>query len=89
MRSKYSFEIMDLDDGLVAVPIGDGADQFHGVLKVNETAVSILKLLEQDTSEEKIVDALMQEYSGDKAQITNYVHAFVKKLIDEGVVALP
>ena len=86
MKAKYSFEIMDLDDGLVAVPVGDGAEQFHGVLKVNESAVSILKLLEKETDEEKIVEALLEEYEGDKGSIACFVHGFVEKLKTEGVV---
>ena len=86
MKTKFSFEIMDLDDGLVAVPVGDSASQFHGVLKVNETAVAILKLLEKDTTEDAIVDTLLQEYSEDKEQIAGYVHEFVEKLIKEGIV---
>ena len=86
MKAKFNFEIMDQDDEMVAVPVGDGAEQFHGVLKVNETAVAILKLLAQDTDEEKIVDALLQEYEGDKAGIVGYVHEFVEQLKAEGIV---
>ena len=86
MKAKFNFEIMDLDDEMVAVPVGDGAEQFHGVLKVNETAVAILKLLAQDTDEEKTVDALLQEYEGDKAGIVGYVHEFVEQLKAEGIV---
>lgn len=86
MKAKYSFEIMDLDDGLVAVPVGDGAEQFRGVLKVNESAVAILKLLEKETTEEAIVDALMKEYDGEKETITNFVNEFVETLKTEGVV---
>ena len=44
---------MNLDDGLVAVPVGEGAQQFQGVLKVNETAMAILKMLENDITEEE------------------------------------
>ncbi len=86
MKTKYFFEIMDLDDAKVAVPVGNGAEQFHGVLKVNETAVAILKLLVEDTTEEAIVDALMKEYTGEKAEITGYVHEYIGKLITEGIV---
>ena len=87
MKTKFSFEVMDLDDGMVAVPVGEGANHFHGVLKVNETAVSILKLLEKETTEEAIVDELLKEYTGNKEQMTGYVHEFVQKLIEEGIVA--
>ena len=86
MKAKYCFEIMDLDDELVAVPIGEGADAFHGVLKVNETAAAILKIMEQDTTEERIVDSLMQEYDGEKTQIGVYVHEFIKDMIAKGIV---
>ena len=86
MKAKYSFEVMDLEDGLVAVPVGDGAEQFRGVLKVNESAVAILKLLEKETTEEAIVDALMKEYDGEKEAITNFVKEFIETLKTEGVV---
>ena len=86
MKAKYSFEIMDLEDGLVAVPVGDGAEQFHGVLKVNESAVEILKLLEQETSEDAIVETLRKEYEGEKETIAEYVHSFIVPMKNEGVV---
>ena len=86
MKAKYSFEFMNLDDEMVAVPIGDYAEQFHGVIKLNETAFAILKLLEKDMTENEIVEALLLEYSGEKAQIVDYVHGFLKKMVLEGVV---
>ena len=87
MKSKYQFEIMDLEDGLVAVPVGSNGQQFHGILKVNETATSILKLLEHDTSEEAITNSLIKEYTGDHEEIAMYVHAFLEMLITEGILA--
>ena len=86
MKSKYFFEIMELEDGMVAVPVGEGANQFHGVLKLNETALEILKLLEQETTERNIVDTLMKEYAGEKEDISGYVHEYIEKLKTEGVV---
>ena len=87
MKAKYTFEIMDLDDGLVAVPVGDGADQFHGVLKVNETAAAILKLIEQETTEEEIVDALLKEYNGNREEVAACVREYLETLNTEGVIA--
>ncbi|MBR0219156.1 MAG: PqqD family protein [Clostridia bacterium] len=86
MKTKYQFETMDLDDVLVAVPVGEGAEAFKGVLKVNETAAAILKLLAQDTTEEAIVSELLKEYAGDKAEIAAYVHEYIEKLAAEGLV---
>lgn len=86
MKAKYSFEFMNLDDGLVAVPVGNNNGEFHGVLKLNETAAFILKLLDNETSETEIVDALLKEYNGDKDEISKYVHQYIEKLISEGIV---
>ncbi len=86
MKAKFMFEIMDLDDGLVAVPVGGDAHQFNGVLKVNETAAAILKLLEKETSEAEIVTELLKEYTGDQEQIRSFVGEYLEKLKTEGVV---
>ncbi len=86
MKALFSFEVMELDDSMVAVPVGEGAHKFHGVLKVNETAAYILKLLSSDTTEEKIVDTLMEQYTGDRAEIEQYTHKFIEKLKTEGIV---
>ena len=86
MKSHYSFEIMELDDEMVAVPVGGETEHFHGVIKVNETAAAILQLLEEDTTEDEIVASLMKEYTGDKDEIAGYVHDFVSKMMSEGIV---
>ena len=86
MKAKFQFEIMELDDDMVAVPMGDGAESYHGVLKINETAAAILKLLAEDTTEEQIVKVLLEEYTGDRAEIARYTHEYIEKLIAEGIV---
>lgn len=86
MKTKYHFEIMELEDDMVAVPISGNEGQFHGVLKINETAAEILKMLEKDTTEMQIVEDLMQQYSGKEEEIKKYVHEYIETLINEGVV---
>ena len=86
MKTKYSFEIMELEDDMVAVPISGNEGQFHGVLKINETAAEILKMMEKDTTEMQIVEELMQKYSGNKEDIAKYIHEYIETLIAEGVV---
>ena len=87
MKAKYMFEIMELDDGMVAVPVGNDSEQFHGVLKVNETAATILKLLENEITQEEIVEALLKEYEGSKDEITESVREYIELLTAENVIA--
>ena len=62
MKAKYTFEIMEIDDQMMAVPVGEEADELHGILKLNESAAAILELLKEETSEEEIVQKLLEKY---------------------------
>ena len=83
MRLKYTFDTMDLDNEIVAIPIGEGADQYHGVIKLNETAAHIFELLKNDVTEEEIVEALEKDYSVSReiivADVRRYIDAFQAK----------
>ena len=86
MKSKYTFEKMELDDEIVAVPVGDSAAELHAVLNVNEEAMRILELLREETTVENIVVQLLKEYDGDKEEITALVNAYIEQLRHEGLL---
>ena len=86
MKSKYTFEKMELDDSIVAVPVGESAADLHAVLNVNEEAMRILELLKEETTEEAIVAQLLKEYEGDKEEIASLVSAYIDQLRQEGLL---
>ena len=86
MKSKYAFEKMELDDEFVAVPVGENAADLHAVLNVNEEAMRILELLQEETTEDNIVTQLMKEYSGDKEEIASLVSVYISQLSQEGLL---
>ena len=86
MKSKYTFEKMELDGEIVAVPVGEGAAELHAVLNVNEEAMRILELLQEETTEENIVAQLMKEYEGKKEEIAPLVSAYIRQLFQEGLL---
>ena len=61
MKLKYNLEFVELGDEIVAVPADSNSDEFHGVIKVNETAKTILELLADDTTVENIIKTLSAE----------------------------
>ena len=87
MKSKYILEKMELDGEIVAVPVGENASELHAVLNLNEEAMRILELLQQETTEDEIMNALLKEYTGDPEEIRAYVRQFLKKLEEEGLLA--
>lgn len=86
MKSKYTFEKMELDGEIVAVPVGEGAAELHAVLNVNEEAMRILELLQEETTEENIVAQLLKEYEGKKEEIAPLVSAYIRQLFQEGLL---
>ena len=86
MKLKYLLEATELDDELICVPVGPGAEAVQGVLKLNESGYEIVQLLEQDTTQDAIVDALAAKYQTDRATLANYVAKFVGVLRESGLI---
>lgn len=87
MHIKLTFETMELDNQIVAVPVGEQVDVFRGVLKLNETAAFIFSCLEQDTTEANIVDALVKEYDVSKEEATEDVCKCIAEFRKTGLLA--
>ncbi|QUA54026.1 PqqD family protein [Aristaeella lactis] len=82
MKFRYTFECMDMGDETIAVPVGDNANDLHGVVKLNKEGLEIFKLLQDNKTEEEIVSILANEYSNDKQQLTDYVHKTIQSMIE-------
>lgn len=80
MKLKYAFEIMQIEDEHMAVPIGEKADELHAVFKLNKTAADILELLKEDTTEEEIIKKLSEKYDGSQDEIRKAVLEYISEL---------
>ena len=86
MKLKYEFETVEIDGEIMAVPVGDNADELHAMLRLNETAAAILGLLKEETTEQAVIDGILAEYEGDPAEIAAQVRAYLQTLRDNGVL---
>ncbi len=86
MKSKYTFEKLELDGEIVAVPVGNGAAELHTVLNVNEEAMRILELLAEETTEESIVAQLLTEFEGEREEIAPLVSTYIEQLRQEDLL---
>lgn len=87
MKLKYEFEVMNLEDHFVAVPVGEGATEYHGVIKMNDSAAIMFNLLKEETTEHEIVTRLLGEYDGTpKEKIEDYVHSFILAISEKGFI---
>lgn len=87
MHLKYTFDTMELDDRIVAIPVGEGANGYHGVIKLNETAAFIFELLKKETTEEEIVKILEEKYDAARDTLAEDVHKFIMEFEEKGFLA--
>lgn len=90
MKLKYEFAVMDMGDEITAVPVGDNAHEFHGMLRLNSSAAEILELLKEETTPEQVHKTLAERYPDSTEQeIGTMLVQFLNHLIHEGALQVP
>ena len=82
LKSDFIIQIIEDTQFLVAV----GAESFNGIVRSNPTAAFIVNCLKEDTTAEKIVDAMCAKYDAPRETIA----ADVEEILDtlRGINAL-
>ena len=87
MKLKYEFAIQEVIGNYVAVAVGDKADKFGGVIRLNDTGKRIFELIQQELDEDAIVAALAQEYDASDDALRAEVRKVVAELRSQDVLA--
>lgn len=82
MKLKYSFEAVNMGNEIIMVPVGDNADQVHGVLKMNNEGQEIVNMLMNETDADSIINSLSEKYNAEKELIKKNVQDIVQLLRD-------
>ena len=87
MKLKYEFVINQVADNLVAVPVGDGLENFNGFLKMNDIGAEILEILKNDVTVEEIAKQMLEKHpESNMEEALETVTEFTAKLNDAGVI---
>ncbi len=86
MKIKPDFEIINVADDYMLVPVGDQMEQFSGTVVINEVSAFLLGLMKTDISEEGLVNALISEYDVDEDTARADVDKTLKKMIEIGII---
>lgn len=85
MKLRCNFETMELDNYVIAVPVGIGSDEFRNVIKLNDSAFEVFNLLKNETTENDVIRELKKQY-GSEPKLEEYVHSVISYLLAEGVL---
>lgn len=83
---KPGFELIDIAGEHMAVPVGEEAVSFKGVVALSEAASFLLKNMQEPKSKEELAALLTQEYDVDMATAKADIEKLIKNLLDMGVI---
>jgi len=86
MKLREGFILQEVAGESVIVPSGESLDM-NVMVTLNSTACFLWKLLEEETTEEALVEALLGEYGIDRGTAQACVADFVKKLAENEFLA--
>ncbi len=88
MRIKEGFVLRRVMGNNVAVAVGEASKDFHGMVKLNDTAADIWRLIEKGHSEDEICDILLEEYEVEREKLSADIKACIAELHSNGILEL-
>ena len=86
MKIKAGLLSHKVGEQYVTVASGEAGDVFCGMLRSNETVMEMLRMLEQKTTEEQLVDGLFAKYDAPRDTIAAHVHRVLEQLRATGLL---
>lgn len=86
MKIKSGFVLREIADQYMAVAVGERAREMRDMLGMNETAAFLWKLMQEECSEDKLVQKLLDEYEIEEADAKQTIQEFCELLHTEGVL---
>ena len=86
MKLQEGFEIINVADEHLVVPVGKQSETFQGILVLNEAAAYLLSYMKENTTQEKLVRILEEKYAVDREKASKDVKEMIKTLTEVGLL---
>ncbi len=80
MKIKDGFVLREVSGNHIVVAVGEGTKIFNGMIQLNETSAFLWKTLQEDVSEQDLVNGLVAEYKVEKSVAESDVKEFIESL---------
>jgi hypothetical protein len=84
MKIKKGFVVREVGGENVAVPVGEQAKTFRGMIKLNETGRFLWDFFATDKTVDEAVAAMLETYDVDEATAREDAERFVNVLLENG-----
>lgn len=69
-----------MGDEAVLVPVGENADKYKGIIRLNDSATFIVSCLDTDTTREMVINKMANYYNATIEQINQAIDITLSKL---------
>ena len=86
MRINENFLLRDIAGQKVVLPVGEAAEKFNGMIRLNETGIYLWSLLEKETDENALLATMLQDYEIDEETAGKDACQFITQLLQAGFI---
>ena len=86
MKLENGFEIVNVVDDYMLVPVGEKMEHFNGTVVLNEVSAFLLEKMKNDVTKEELIGYIMEEYDVDKERAKMDVENVLKEMIEIGII---
>ena len=86
MRVSKDLILREVAGEYILIPVGKAALEIHGMINLSESAVLLWKKLQEDCTEEELVQALLMEYDIDRETAAADVRELIGQMQKIGVI---
>ena len=88
MKIKDGYVIRQVMGNYVVIATGEASLNFHGMVKLNETAANIWSYISEGKSEDEIVSLMLAEYDVEEHKLRSDVQKTINTLVEQGFVEI-
>ena len=86
MRIKEGYMLRETGDSRMVVACEPNAGSFRGMIRLNQSAAMLYRMLERGATEDQLTDALLRTYRVDETRARADGVAFLDLLADTGLL---
>lgn len=86
MKTKKGFMLRQTAGRNIVVAVGQASEEFNGLITLNETGAFLWKMLQEGTTYEDMLKALLDEYDVSEADAKAGMDAFLKSVRDADLI---
>ena len=86
MKISKDIVLREIAGEHILVPVGEAAARFQGMMTLNDTGLFLWELLQEEHSQDELVQALVEEYDVDAPTARADVEAFLQQLQKPGIL---